>query len=200
MQQPQKRFSPACERNKKAILEVLQQHLPQKAHVLEIASGTGQHAAYFTEKKPRWRIQTTDINPLALASIKAYQTEAERDNFPPPLELSVTDESWPVETFDAALCCNMIHIAPWEACVGLFKGMNKYLKPGACLILYGPFLQEGIETAESNLKFDQSLKQRDPRWGLRSLEKVEELAERYGFRLKQIHQMPAHNLLIVFKR
>lgn len=195
-----KRSSPACERNKKFILEVLQQHLPKEAKLLEIASGTGQHANYFTEQEPGWRIQTTDIDPLALACIQSYQKESKRDNFLPPLKLSVTEESWPLETFDAALCCNMIHIAPWEACEGLFKGMSQHLKPHACLILYGPFLQKGVETAKSNLRFDESLRQRDSHWGLRSLEKVREVAESFGFQLKQVYQMPANNLSVVFDK
>jgi cyclopropane fatty-acyl-phospholipid synthase-like methyltransferase len=193
-----KRFSPACERNKKFILEVLQQHLPKKAKLLEIASGTGQHANYFAEQESGWVIQTTDTDPLALSSIQSYQKESKRENFLAPLKLSVTEEPWSLETFDAALCCNMSHIAPWEACEGLFKGMSQYLKSDACLILYGPFLQKGVETTESNLRFDESLRQRDSRSGLRSLEKVQELADSFGFGLKQVHQMPANNLSVVF--
>lgn len=193
-----KRYSPACERNQLPILNVLNQHFPSQCRVLEVASGTGQHAEFFTSQMPEWIWQASDTDPDAISSTQVYREEANRKNFKEPLILSTQDETWDLGQFDAALCCNMIHISPWESCLGLFRHLAMHLKTGAKLALYGPFFQDGVETAQSNLDFDRSLRDRDPSWGIRGLADVQKVAQDHKFKLVKAHKMPANNLTVVF--
>jgi len=185
--------SPAALRNREPILEVLRAHLPPAGLLLEIASGTGEHAAHFAAHMPGWRFQPTDIEPARRASIDAWC--AGLPNVAPAIHLDTT-APWPALRPDAILCCNMIHIAPWAAALGLFAGA---LDSGAAtLILYGPFFRDGIETAASNLAFDADLRRRDPAWGIRRLEDV--VAAARGFAVADTVLMPANNLCVVFRR
>jgi len=194
-----KLYSPAANRNKEALFKILQEQISSKAHILEIASGTGQHADYFSTQMPKWSWQASDTSREALESIKNYQRDSKRSNFLNPIELSTLDEKWNLPKFDATLCCNMIHISPWESCLGLFKHLKLYLKNHGKLILYGPFFREEIETAPSNLEFDQSLKERNSLWGIRSLSEVEKVATQEEFKLIQFYEMPANNLTVIFE-
>jgi len=195
-----KKYSYACERNKDPILKILLNYFPKNCHVLEIASGTGQHADYFTSKQNGWIWQATDLDTEAIESILAYQQQSKRSNFLIPQRLSTSDKNWDFNQFDAAFCCNMIHISPWKSCLELFRHLKDHLKKGSYFVLYGPFIQREITTAPSNINFDESLKQRNPNWGIRSLEKVTELAKEYTFNLLQVNKMPANNLTVIFKK
>ena len=199
-----RRVAPAAERNKDAILDVLREVLPAKvAHVLEVAAGTGQHAVHFAGALPQlewWPCELADEN---LASIEAYRLEACLPNLQPPQRLDVTVPGWadavePPQA-DFILSCNMIHIAPWTACLGLLEGAGGKLVQDGKLMLYGPFRRQGVETAPSNEAFDASLKARDPDWGLRSLEDVVEAALPHGLELNRVIEMPANNLSVVFR-
>jgi hypothetical protein len=195
-----KRFAPAAERNRQPLLEVLSQVLPDAGVVLEIASGSGQHAVYFAESLPMLRWQPSDPSPDALRSIRAWVDDAARENLAMPLSLDVRSRPWPVEHADAVLCINMIHIAPWEAAVALFEGASTLLEPGQPLVTYGPYRVHGRHTAPSNHAFDQSLRSRDPSWGVRDLDELGELATRTGFRLDKQFEMPANNMTLVWAR
>jgi hypothetical protein len=188
--------SPAALRNRDAILAVLRDHLPPTGLLLEIASGTGEHAAHFAANLPAWRIQPTDPGADRRASIDAWCGHL--PNVAPAIALDTTADPWPVAEADAVLCCNMIHIAPWAATLGLLRGAAAILKPGAPLILYGPYLQDGVATAPSNLAFDADLRARDRSWGLRRLEDVTAAAA--GFTLSAVIPLPANNLCVVFRR
>lgn len=196
------RLSPAAERNKHPILEQLRQHLPARAHVLEIASGTGQHAAWFTGQMPGWRWQPTDFQADALPSIRAWAAEASAGQVLAPLQLDVLAPAWPVEpaTFDAIYCANMLHIAPWATCAALMQGTSRCLAPHGVLVTYGPYLEDGVPTSPGNLAFDASLRSENAQWGIRRREDVEQEAHRAGLRLKARHAMPANNLLLVWGR
>ena len=195
-----KRFAPATERNSTPILEVLRQVLPEQGTVLEIASGTGQHAVFFAPLFPALTWQPTDLDPDSLESIESWLLDAGTPNIGPPLRLDVTSDSWPVTQADAVVCCNMIHIAPWQACEGLFVGGARILSPGAPLFLYGPFLQIDVPTSPSNLEFDATLRGRNPAWGIRALDDVCRVAAANGFRFARKIAMPANNLSVVFQR
>lgn len=192
-------FSPAAERNAPFIAAVLDPYLPPEARVLEIASGTGQHGVYFCQQRPDLSWQPSDASPEALASIKAWKEEAALRQLADPLHLDLLQGTpWPVSgLFDAIVAINMIHIAPWEATPALFRGVPSRLKPGGVLFLYGPYIVSGRETAPSNREFDASLRARDPRWGLRRLDQVEEAAAQVGLRVVQTVEMPANNLSLV---
>jgi SAM-dependent methyltransferase len=187
----------AAERNRQPILEVLQRTLPASGRLLEIASGTGQHAAHFGAALPGWCWQPSDRDDSAFASIQAWTENL--PNVLPPLRLDVTDSEWPVAGADAVYCANMIHIAPWEACLGLMRGAACCLVPRGLLILYGPYRIEGEHTAPSNAAFDADLKQRDPAWGVRDLEAVAEAAAAQGLALRERIAMPANNQMLVFE-
>jgi SAM-dependent methyltransferase len=197
-------FSPAADRNKQAILDVLRQVLPAHGHALEIASGTGQHAAWFAAALPQWTWQPTDAQESALASIAARVAEAGLANVRPPRRLDVLAPQWPAEgepfsgRFDAIYCANMLHISPWGTCAALMQGSARHLAEGGVLVLYGPYLEDDVPTAPSNIAFDQSLRAQDPAWGIRRLEDVNREAQRAGLALRQRHAMPANNLLLVF--
>lgn len=193
-------LSPAVARNRDPILAVLQRHLPARGTVLEIASGTGEHAAYFATHLPHLIWQPTDIDPEALASIAAHRVAANAPNLHPPIELDVTAPAWPVERPDAVVSINMIHISPWTAAQGLMSGAAKLLAAGRVLYLYGPFKENGVHTAPSNAAFDTGLKARDPQWGVRDLGDVRALADSHGFDFVERVAMPVNNLSIVFRR
>ena len=196
------RLSPAAERNKHPILEQLRQHLPEEASVLEIASGTGQHAAWFTGQMPRWRWQPTDFQADALPSIRAWAAEASAGQVLPPLQLDVLAPVWPVEPamFDAIYCANMLHIAPWATCAALMQGAARCLAPAGVLVTYGPYLEDGVPTSPGNVAFDASLRSENAQWGIRRREDVEQEAQRAGLRLQSRHALPANNLLLVWGR
>ena len=196
------RHAPATLRNRDAILALLQAVLPARGLLLEIASGTGEHAAWMTPRlSPGLEWQPTDGAPDALADIDRHAATAGCPAIRPALLLDTTRPRWPLDRADAVLCCNMIHIAPWAAAEGLVAGAARLLAPGAPLVLYGPFRRDGRHTAESNAAFDRSLQARDPRWGVRCLDgEVLPLARAGGFGLDSVHPMPANNLSVVLRR
>lgn len=191
-----RKHAPATLRNRGAIAEVLRGVLRPGGLILEVASGSGEHVAYFAEEFAALDWQPTDPDPTALASIAAWSEGLA--NVRPPMRLDAAAAVWPVAQADAILCINMVHIAPWEATIGLVAGAARLLSPGAPLILYGPFRRAGVPTAESNQAFDQSLKSRDPRWGLRDVQAVVQAAS--GFALDSLIEMPANNLILVLRR
>ena len=193
-------IAPAAERNKDPILAVLRDTLPAQGLVLEVASGTGQHAIHFARALPSLVWQPSDPDPAARSSIEAWIAESGLPNLRPPLDLDAGAAAWPIEAADALVCINMIHIAPWDAAVGLFRGASGLLPPDGVLVLYGPFRQQGQQTAPSNEAFDAQLQQRDSAWGLRDLEAVAEEALRNGLLLDRLIEMPANNLSVVFQK
>jgi SAM-dependent methyltransferase len=194
-----KKTWPAPERNKEPIAEVLARVLPPRGTVLEIASGTGQHVAYFAQRFPALRFVPTDPSAEERASIDAHRAELGLDNVAPAERVDVLEDGWE-RPVDAILCSNMIHIAPFEATTGLFRGAARCLAPGAPLVLYGPFRFGGAFTAESNADFDASLRARDARWGVRDVDDVARVAAAHGFTLEAPIPMPANNHVIVARR
>ncbi len=192
------RHAPATERNRDPILAVLRDILPATGLVLEIASGTGEHVRYFAQQLPDLDWQPSDPAPDALASIAAWSGGA--TNIRSPLQLDAAAPDWPIARADAVLCINMVHISPWPATGGLFAGAACMLPAGAPLYLYGPFRRSEVPTAPSNEAFDQSLKARDPEWGLRHLDDMTGIAGQSGFILERLIEMPANNLSLVFRR
>ncbi len=192
-----KRRAPAAARNVEPIGDVLAEWLPKSGLVLEIASGTGEHALAFARRFPHLDWQPSDQDHEALASIAAWSADGP-ENLRSPLTLNVCERDWPLDRADAILCTNMVHISPWEASLGLLDGAAKLLRAGAPLILYGPWLEAGIEAAPSNLAFDQSLKARDSRWGLRLVEDFTAEAASRGFVLIGRQSMPANNIMLRF--
>lgn len=188
---------PWPERNKGPILEVLREVLPARGTLLELASGSGQHTAFFAAELPGLTIQPSELDPALRASIEAYQAEA-GPNFLAPVALDVASTDWGVGTFDAVFCANLIHIAPWSVAEGLIAGAARHLARPGVLVLYGPYRIDGAHTAESNAAFDQSLRARDPSWGVRDLEAVVTLAERAGLTFRERVAMPANNQCLVF--
>ena len=193
-----KRHAPATLRNRDAIAAVLADWLPPSGTVLEVASGSGEHVVHFAAAFPHLHWQPSDPDPAGLTSIAAWRAEAGLANVAPPVALDAAASDWPVERADAILCINMVHISPWEATLGLFAGAARLLAPGAPLILYGPYLEDGVETASSNLAFDRSLKERNPEWGLRNAADVDEVAAEFGFERTRRVEMPANNLTLVY--
>jgi hypothetical protein len=196
-----KRVAPAAERNKQAILEVLREELPRAGVVLEIASGTGQHAVFFAGALPALTWQPSDPNPAAVESIRSYRWDFQLPNLVEPLRLDATDPHWwSGLSADALVCINMIHIAPWQACLGLLDGAARLLPSGAALIFSGPFVIDGDWTSESNVAFDRNLKAEDPSWGVRELRDVEQAALGRGLRLQRVVPRPANNHVVVFRK
>jgi SAM-dependent methyltransferase len=199
-------FSTAADRNKQPILDALRQVLPQRGAALEIASGTGQHVVWFAAGLPDWTWQPTDTDPTALPAIAAAMAQAGLANVRSPRPLDVLAPRWRAEgppfaeTFDAVFCANMLHIAPWATCGALMRGAARVLAPGGVLVTYGPYFEEDVATAPSNLAFHQSLRMRNAAWGLRRLQDVAEEAALAGLRLQARHAMPANNLLLVWDR
>ena len=195
-----RRFAPATQRNREPILAVLRRVLPAEGVLLEVASGTGEHAAFFAAALPRLIIQPSDADAQNLASIAAWRDHAGLANLRAPLALDATAERWPVERADAVLCVNMIHIAPWEACVGLVAGAARLLLPGNPLVLYGPFRRGGRHTSPSNEAFDASLRAEDPAWGVRDVDEVDVVAAAAGLHQSELIDMPSNNLCVVLRR
>jgi SAM-dependent methyltransferase len=193
-------FAPAVARNRAPILAVLRRVLPARGTVLEIASGSGEHAAYFAAALPHLSWQPADIDPDALASISAHRAAANAPNFLHPIELDAASPEWPATRADAIVSINMIHIAPWAAAEGLMAGASRLLASGGVLYLYGPFKEDGRHTAPSNAEFDASLRARDPEWGVRDTADVRNLAGHSGFEFVERVAMPANNLSLVFRR
>lgn len=191
--------SPAATRNRQPILEVLRQVLPEHARVLEVASGSGEHAVHLAGAVPAWTWQPSDPHPRALASIAAWREAAGLANLREPLPLDLTG-AWPARLFDAVVAINLLHISPWAVTEALMAGAEGHLVAGGMLFLYGPFRREGRHTAPSNAAFDADLRARDPRWGIRDLDEVTAEAERHGLTLDKVVEMPANNLSLVFRR
>jgi SAM-dependent methyltransferase len=192
--------SPAAERNKQPILDVLAPRLPARGTVLEIASGTAQHAVHFARALPALTWQPTDSDADLRAAAAARIAAASLANVLPPLPLDVCDSVWPVTAVDAVVCINMIHIAPWAATEGLLRGAARVLRVGSPLFLYGPYRLEGRHTAPSNEAFDVALRARDPSWGVRDLGDVAGCGREHGFELSETLAMPANNLTVVLVR
>lgn len=193
-----KRQAPAAARNVEPIGDVLADWLPTSGLVLEVASGTGEHALAFARRFPDLDWQPSDPDPEALASIAAWQREGP-PNLRPPVQLDVCASEWPIGRADALLCVNMVHISPWEASIGLLDGAARLLGEGGSLLLYGPWLEADVATAPSNLAFDQSLQARDPRWGLRLVDDFAAEASSRGLILADRHAMPANNIMLRFQ-
>lgn len=192
--------APAAERNKEPILAVLKQVLPPAGLVLEIAGGTGQHAAHFAAALPGLVWQPTDLNPAMQNSINAWVAAAGLTNVRPAIALDVMEEPWPVNQADAILCINMIHISPWAATEALMCGASRILPSGGVLYLYGPYKRGGAHTAPSNEAFDAQLRQTNPAWGVRNLEDVLAVAEGFALTNADIVEMPANNLSVILRR
>ena len=196
----QRRSAPAALRNREPIGDVLREWLPPSGIVLEIASGTGEHAAWFAERFPNLDWQPSDIHPDALASIAAWREAADLPNFRVPLIIDAASSEWPIDRADAVLSINMVHISRWASALGLLDGGAGLLPPGAPLILYGPWLRDNVVPAPSNLAFDADLKRRNPAWGLRRVEDFTAAATERGFDLIETRQMPANNMMLLFRR
>lgn len=199
-----RRFSPAVQRNREPLFEVLARVLPAAGRLLEIASGSGEHAVWFAPQFPGLSWQTSDPNPDLRQSIASHIAHAGLA-LPPPLDIDVTRPDWgtpgaPLEKLDAIFCANMIHIAPWAATLGLLDGAARHLKSAGKLCLYGPYKREGAHTAPSNAAFDQSLRSQNPEWGIRDLEKVTEEAAGRGLQASDVVEMPSNNLTVIFER
>lgn len=195
-----KRSAPAAQRNREPIAAVLANWLPPSGLVLEVASGSGEHAVHFAERFPNLDWQPTDPDPEALSSIEAWRTDSGLANLREPVILDATSSTWPVEAADAMLNINMVHISPWEATLGLLDGASRVLSIGAPLILYGPWTQQRFLTAASNIAFDEDLRRRNPTWGLRNVEEFAAEAEKRGLIYEDQRQMPANNIMLRFIR
>lgn len=195
-----KRHAPATSRNRGPILAVLREVLSEGGRVLEIASGTGEHAAAFARELPRVIWQPSDADPVALASIEAWRREEGRANLLPALEIDAAAPPWDVGEVDAVVAINLVHIAPWSAAEGLFAGAARALAPGGVLFLYGPYRFDGAFTSPSNAAFDSSLRGQDPAWGVRDVRDLTRLAEEGGLVREAVVPMPANNHCLVFRR
>ena len=198
-----KQYALATGRNREPIFQVLSEVLPQSSKVLEIASGTGEHAVYFASKLPSCHWIPSDVNPESRSSITAWKNDSAIDNLSLPLSIDVTQDNWQsgvAKEIDTIVNINMIHIAPWQACLGLMKGAGQILPSSGILYLYGPYKRDGEHTAVSNANFDRSLRERNPQWGVRDLEQVIEAAGNADLKLQQVIEMPANNLSIIFSR
>lgn len=190
----------APERNKDPILDVLREVLPKRGRVLELASGSGQHAVHFATHLPALSFLPSDSDPENLASIQAWVQEAALPNLSMPLTLDVRDAHWPLDNVDAIFCANMVHISEWACSVALLDGAARHLNEQGVLVVYGPFRLNGAHTAPSNASFDESLKARNPAWGVRDAEAIEALAAERGFVRFQRIAMPANNQCLVLER
>lgn len=196
----QRRSAPAATRNREPIAEVLGEWLPASGLVLEIASGTGEHAVHFAERFAQLEWQPSDVHPDALSSISAWRETAGLPNLREPIVLDAASSDWPIGEADAVLSINMVHISPRASALGLIAGAARILPSEGPLILYGPWLKDDIPTVASNLEFDQDLRSRDPEWGLRRVEDFAAAATKHGFALEQTRPMPANNLMLLLRR
>ena len=192
--------SPSAERNKGAIAGVLKKVLPHRGVVLEISSGTGQHVAHFGREMPYLTWQPSERDEESLQSIAHWVAAEGQTNIRAPLRLDVTEQPWPVSSAAAVICLNMIHIAPWSAGQALIRGASAALSSGGTLFLYGPFRRNGQHTSTSNEAFDRQLQSQDPEWGVRNLEDVARFAKAHDFGAPEIHEMPANNLSVAFRK
>ena len=199
-----RQYAPATQRNREPILEILTKVLPPNSNVLEVASGTGEHAVFFASQLKSCRWIPSDINPLSMESIIAWKNFRSEDNLDIPLLIDVTEHDWVQQVanqkIDAIVNINMIHISSWLACLGLMAGAEQILPPGGILYLYGPYKRKGEHTAPSNANFDRSLRDRNTQWGIRDLEAVIEVAAAANLRLQKVIEMPANNLSVIFSR
>lgn len=198
-------FAPATQRNRDPILEVLRRHLPTAGAVLELASGTGEHCAWFAAGLPELVFQPSDPDRAHRASIAAWSAADGLSNVRPPLALDTRKPDWEAHEdiprpLAAILCINMIHISAWPSALGLMRGAAGLLGAGGVLFLYGPYKRDGRHTAPSNDAFDQSLRAMNPEWGVRDVEAVVAAAGDRGFALREAVEMPANNLSVVFRR
>lgn len=195
------RTSPATARNREPILEVLRSRLPARGRVLEVASGAGEHAVFLSTALPNLEWRPSDPDPDALVSISAWRDRDGRANLAAPIRLDAADETtWPPGPFDAVVCINMVHISPWTATLGLMAGAARVLTHGGRLFLYGPYVEAEVPTAPSNLAFDESLRSRNPAWGLRDLAEVKAAAAAQGLTFAERIAMPANNLVVAFQK
>ena len=203
---PELPYSPASERNRGPILAVLRTLLPERGRALEIASGTGQHAAHFAAALPGWSWQPTDVTDAHFGAIAGWAAQAGATQVLPARQLDVRDSAWPCEgapfdaPFDLVFCANLLHISPWACCAGLMRGAARHLAPGGWLVTYGPYLEDEVPTAPSNAAFDADLRARDPNWGIRRLADVDREAAAAGLVRRLRQAMPANNLLLGFQR
>jgi hypothetical protein len=195
-----RRHAPAAARNVAPITAVLADWLPAAGKVLELASGTGEHVVAFAPAFPHLHWQPSDVHPDALASIAAWVSAEGGANIAPPLALDVAAGEWPLARADALLAINLVHISPWESALGLLDGARRLLAPGAPMILYGPWIERGVDPAPSNVAFDEDLRRRDPEWGLREVEDFADEAAARGLDLVERRVMPANNLMLLFRR
>ena len=195
-----RQYAPATVRNRDFILDVLRDVLPTTGVILEIASGSGEHVVHFARNLPSLVFQPSDPEQEALLSVAAWVKAAQVTNVRAPVVLDASQSPWPIASADGIICINMIHISPWDATVGLIRGAAAILPRGSPLYLYGPYKRKGFATAPSNQAFDQSLRDRNPTWGLRDLEAVATIAQSVGFSVPTVTEMPANNLSVVFRR
>lgn len=201
-----KLYAPATDRNRGSLLKILKEHLPSQGLVLEVSSGTGQHAAYFAPRLTPLRWLPSEINESNLMSISAWRLEANCEALLAPIKLNVLTPQWSIESsplrdsLNSLVNINMLHIAPWKCCEALFAGADRILPRVATLILYGPFKRTGTPTSPSNKAFDNQLRSENSEWGLRNLGSVIEIADHHNFACGEIIEMPANNLSVVFRR
>ena len=196
-------FSPAAERNREPILATLRQMLPAHGQALEVACGTGQHAAWFAQHLPGWHWWPTDAGADLFPAVLARTLDAGLRNVAAPSVLNLlAPEAWPLgeQRFDLVYAANLLHIAPWACAEALMRLAARHLAPGGCLVTYGPYLEDEVPTAEGNRQFDASLRQQNPAWGVRRREDLQAEAARAGLALAQRHALPANNLLLVWVR
>tara|TARA_R110002033_G_scaffold147508_3_gene184744 strand:+ start:145 stop:786 length:642 start_codon:yes stop_codon:yes gene_type:complete len=196
----EQKHAPATLRNRDAIVAVLRDILPERGTILEIASGTGEHAVYFGRTFPGLTFQPSDPDPACCQSIAAWTKREGVSNILPPLQLDAQAADWDTPKPAAILCINMVHISPWESSIGLIEKAGKLLDPGAPLYLYGPYLRDDVETAPGNLAFERSLKSRNLRWGLRDVADMDALAESNGLSRESLIEMPANNISLVYRK
>lgn len=192
--------APSTERNRQPILEVLTRVLPPRGLVLEIGSGTGQHVAHFAKALPGLIFQPSEMDLERHPSIEAWTAAGKLSNVKPPLAIDVTKRPWPVSAADAVVCINVIHISPWEATLGLMAGASSILPDAGMLVTYGPYMRGGAHTSQSNQAFDESLRARNPLWGVRDIDTVVEVAGHEGLALVETVPMPANNLTLVWRK
>ena len=193
-------FSPAAERNQQPILDVLRPLCPKKGIVLEIASGTGQHASYFARQLPELTFLPTEVSPARLDTLNLRLVAEGSPNLLSPQILDVTQADWPLAQADIIVCVNMVHISPWAATLGLFAGAAKILAPEGFLLTYGPYRFSGVPLAPSNEAFDVGLRAQNPEWGIRSIVDLEAAAAAHNLVLAEVYPMPANNHTLIFRR